>query len=131
MQARKIGGELFSPYLPQVSEPISDNEARVLFASIKVLESESNYRKAPVTRVFQLYCQEKLSRNEVAKACHCVPSLITLRLKAIEKKLGRKPLELRGISSHFDGIADSLTDSRARRIDRKRAIDGSDPADEN
>lgn len=129
-QARKSGGELFSPFLPQTSEPISDNEARVLFASIKALESESNYRKAPVTRVFQLYCLEKQSRNEVAKACRCVPSLITLRLKAIETKLGRKPLELRGISSHFDGIADSLTDSRARRIDRERAIDGSDPDDE-
>jgi hypothetical protein len=130
LQARKSGGELFSPFLPQVSEPISDNEARQLFALLKVLESESNYRKAPVTRVFQLYCLEKQSRNAVAKACRCVPSLITLRLKAIHKKLGRKPLELRGISSHFDGIADSLTDSRARRIDRERAIDGSDPDDE-
>ena len=129
-QARKSGGELFAPYLPQVSEAISDNEAQRLFALLKALESESNYRKAPVTRVFQLYCLEKQSRNEVAKACHCVPSLITLRLKAIHKKLGRKPLELRGISSHFDGIADSLTDSRARRIDRERAIDGRDPADE-
>ena len=129
-QARKSGGELFSPYLPQVSEAISDNEAQRLFALLKALESESNYRKAPVTRVFQLYCLEKQSRNEVAKACHCVPSLITLRLKAIHKKLGRKPLELRGISSHFDGIADSLTDSRARRIDRERAIDGRDPVDE-
>src|ERR1017187_6807896 len=129
-QARKSGGELFSPYLPQASEPMNDNEARRLFELLKALESESNYRKAPVTRVFQLYCLEKLSRNEVAKACRCVPSLITLRLKAIHKKLGRKPLELRGISSHFDGIADSLTDSRARNIDRERAIDGSDPDDE-
>ena len=130
LQARKSGAVLFSPYLAQVSEPISDNEARVLFASIKALESESNYRKAPVTRVFQLYCLDKLSRNETAKACRCVPSLITLRLKVIHKKLGRKPLELRGISSHFEGIADSLTDSRAPHIDRKRAIDGSDPPDE-
>jgi hypothetical protein len=130
LQARKSGGELFSPYLPQASELMNDNEARRLFALLKALELESNYRKAPVTRVFQLYCLEKLSRNEVAKACRCVPSLITLRLKAIHKKLGRKPLELRGISSHFDGIADSLTDSRARHIDRERAIDGSDPDDE-
>jgi hypothetical protein len=128
-QARKSGGELFSPYLPQSSEPISVNEARRLFALLKALESESNYRKAPVTRVFQLYCLERQSRNEVAKACRCVPSLITLRLKAIEHKLGRKPLQLREISSHFDGIADSLTEPRARRIDRERAIEGDDPAD--
>lgn len=128
--ARQRGGELFSPYLPPASAPVSDNEARRLFALLKALESESNYRKAPVTRVFQLYCLEARSRDEVAKACRCVPSLITLRLQAIEKKLGRKPAELRGISSHFDGIADALTDSRARHIDRARAIEGSDPDDE-
>jgi len=120
-------GILFQPFAPEAKAAASDDEARRLFALLKALESESNYRKAPVTRVFQLYCLEVQSRNEVAKACRCVPSLITLRLKAIEKKLGRKPLELRAISSQFERITDSLTDSRARHIDRERAIDGGDP----
>jgi hypothetical protein len=130
LHAPKKGGELFSPYLPTASEPASDDEARRLFALLKALESESNYRKAPVTRVFQLYCLESESRNAVATACRCVPSLVTLRLKAIEKKLGRKPRELRSLSDQFERIADSLADPRARRIDRGRAIEGDDPDNE-
>jgi hypothetical protein len=66
----------------------------------------------------------------VAKACRCVPSLITLRLKSIEKKLGRKPTELRTLSTHFEKIADSLTDPNARRIHRQSAIDDADSDDE-
>lgn len=102
----------------------SDDDARRLFALLKALESEGNYRKAPVTRVFQLYCLEGLKRDEVARKCNCVPSLVTLRLKAIEAKLGRKASALRQLSGHFERIADSLSDDRARRIHRAGAMDG-------
>jgi hypothetical protein len=131
LQARKSGGELFARFLPQTSEPASENEARRLFALMEALESESNYRKAPVTRVFQLYCKDGLSREEVARQCGCVPSLITLRLQAIERKLGRKPAELRQFSSQFERISDSLSDDRAAHIHRKSALDdsGSDSED--
>ena len=108
----------------------TDDDARKLFALLKALESEGNYQKAPVTRVFQLYCLESKTRKEVAKACRCAPSLITLRLKTIEKKLGRKPAELRSISPEFERIADSLSDSPARRIRRESALGGEDPEDE-
>ena len=104
-------------------EVASDDDARRLFALLKALESEGNYRKAPVTRVFQLYCLDGLTRDEVAKKCHCVPSLVTLRLKAIEARLGRKATELRQLSGHFERIAESLTDERARRINRASALD--------
>lgn len=123
-------GELFQAFAPATNEAATDDEARRLFALLKALESESNYRKAPVTRVFQLYCLESQSRNDVARACRCVPSLVTLRLKAIEKKLGRKPAELRTLSAQFERIAESLTDEKARRIDRTKAADGDDPEDE-
>ena len=109
--------------------PVSEDEAHRLFALLRALESESNFRKAPVTRVFMLYCLDGMSRDDVARDCNCSPALITLRLQAIQKKLGRKPSELRQYSDHFERIADSLTDSRARRIDRRRAIDGDDPED--
>ena len=105
------------------TEPATDDEARRLFALLKALESDGNYRKAPVTRVFQLYCLEGLTRDEVAKKCQCVPSLVTLRLQAIESKLGRKASELRQLSGHFEQIADSLKDDRARRIRRESAMD--------
>jgi hypothetical protein len=60
-----------------------------------------------------------------------VPSLITLRLQAIERKLGRKPAELRQFSSQFERISDSLSDGRAAHIHRKSALDdsGSDSED--
>jgi len=48
-------------------------------------------------------------------------------LQVIEQKLGRKPAGLRTISNEFERIADSLSDPRARRINRQRALDGSDP----
>jgi len=108
----------------------SDDDARRLFAMVKIFQSKAKHRKAQILTVFLLYCLEGKSRNEIAKACHCSPSLITLRLQALEKELGRKPSELRSLSDQFELIADSLTDSRARRIDRRRAIDGSNPEDD-
>lgn len=123
LRALKSGGELFSPFLPAMKEAVSDNVARQLFALLEQLDSETVVRKAPVSQVFRLYCVKGLSRNEVAKRCGCVPSLITERLHAIHRKLGRKPIELRVLSSQFESIDDSLSDSRARHIHRKSALD--------
>jgi hypothetical protein len=111
-------------------EPASDDVARQVFALVKALESKTNFRKAPVTKVFQLYCLESLSCREVAKACRCSPGLVVSRLKVIEEKLGRKPEHIRTFSAEFERIADSLRDSRARQISRQRAILGDDPGDE-
>jgi hypothetical protein len=123
LKARRRAGELFAALVPKEVAATSDNEAQRLFALIEALETETNYRKAPVTRVFLLYCARGLSREEVAKRCRCVPSLVTLRLKAIEAKLGRKAAELRLISGHFERIAESLTDDRARQVHRASALD--------
>src|SRR5580658_4587504 len=100
------------------SEPASDDVARQVFALVKALESKTNFRKAPVTKVFQLYCLESLSCREVAKAYRCSPGLVSSRLKVIEEKLGRKPEQVRAFSAEFERIADSLRDSRARQISR-------------
>jgi hypothetical protein len=119
--------EPLRPPVPQIA-PASDNEAARVFALLDALESETNYRKAPVTRVFQLYCLKAMTRNQVARACRCAPSLVTLRLQCIEVRLGRKPAELRVLSSHIEQIADSLRDDRARRIRCEDVLDdaGSD-----
>lgn len=111
-------------------EPVDENVARQLFALVEQLELKTNYRKAPVTRVFQLYCLEGISRNAVAKKCKCAPSLITARLKSLEKTLGRPPSELRSISSHFDGMVDSFSDPRAKQIYRKGLIDEAEGEEE-
>jgi hypothetical protein len=111
-------------------EPSNDAVALKLFALIRALESKSNYRKAPVTRVFQLYCLESLTQRQVAKACRCSLALVKMRLSVLEKKLGRKPSQLRTLSSEFERITDSLSDPRARRIHRQRAIEGNDREDD-
>jgi hypothetical protein len=120
---------LFAAFLPGPTGAASDEVARRLFAVVEELEAEGKWRKAPVTKVFHLYCVKGLSRAEVAKGCGCVPGLVTLRLKLIEKKLGRKPVELRQLSPQFERIEDSLSDSRAKSIHRKGAIYG-DPSDD-
>ena len=126
LQAQRSAGELFSALVAKGSHGASDDEARRLFALLKALESEGDYRKAPVTRVFQLYCLEGLTREEVATKCRCAPSLVTLRLQAIEARVGRKASELRQLSGQFERIADSLTDTRARRVHRESALDEPD-----
>ena len=57
----------------QAIEPVTENEARRLFALLRALELESNFRKAPVTRVFMLYCLDGKSRDAVARDCNCSP----------------------------------------------------------
>jgi hypothetical protein len=130
LRASKSAGELFSPFLPEMKEAVTDDEARKLFVLLEQLDSETLVRKAPVSQVFRLYCVEGLSRNAVAKRCGCVPTLITERLRVIEERLGRKPIELRGLSSQFEQIDDSLSDSRASHIHRKSAIDDGESDEE-
>ena len=130
LQARKNPTELFAAFLPGPAGRPPDEVARQLFALVEELEGEGKWRKAPVTKVFHLYCVKGLSRAEVAKGCGCVPALVTLRLKLIEGKLGRKPIELRQLSPQFEEIEESLSDSRAQNIYRKGAIYGDSQDDE-
>lgn len=130
LQAKKNPMVLFARFLPGSTGEAPDEVARQLFALVEELEGEGKWRKAPVTKVFQLYCVKGLSRAEVAKKCGCVPGLITERLKRIEKKLGRKPSELRQLSPHFEQIEDSLSDPRAKGIYRKGAAYGESLDDE-
>jgi hypothetical protein len=130
LQAKTNPMELFAAFVPEPDGQAADDVARQLFGVVKALDSKNVVRKAPVLTVFRLYFVDGLSRAQVAKRCGCVASLITSRIKQIEQTLGKKRDELRGMSSHFQGIEDSLSDSRARRIDRKRSIYGDSPAGE-
>ncbi len=124
LQAKKNPMELFAAFLPGASGPAPEEVARQVFAMVKALDTERVVRKAPVLTVFRLYFAEGLSRAEVAKRCGCVASLITDRLKQIERRLGKTRDQLRVISPQFEKIEDSLSDSRARRIYRKVAAYG-------
>ena len=126
----RTGGQLFSYYLPTYApggdDTVNETEARRLFAIIRRFEDPPGTRLAPILKVFSLYFVKGLSRGEVAKRCNCVTSLITLRAKSIERALGSTRGALRTLAGHFERIEESLSDSRARSIHRKSALDGAD-----
>jgi hypothetical protein len=101
-----------------------DDQARQLFALVKQLDTQSNWRKAPILQVFRLYCLESMTAEEIARRCACAKSLIILRLAQLRQKLGCDPASLRPYSGHFDRIEASLRDPRARRIRPKSVIYG-------
>jgi len=130
LQAKKNPMELLTAFVPEPVGQAADEVARRVLAMVEALEATGKWRKAPVTKVFQLYCAKGLSRAEVAKRSGCSPALVTLRLKLIEKKLARKPIELRQLSPQFEQIEDSLSDPRAKTTYRKGAIYGDSADDE-
>jgi len=130
LQARKDPLVLFGVFLPDSSGPDPAEVARGVLAALEKLDSQGKFRRAPPSAVLRLYYGQGLSRKAVAKECSCVPGLITKRMKLIEGTLRMTRAALRGLSPHFQQIEDSLSDSRARRIDWKRSIYGDSPADE-
>jgi hypothetical protein len=129
LQATREPNQIFAAFLPGFTAPAPEQVAREVFAALEKLDSQGNWRKAPPSKVLRLYYGQGLSRNDVAKRCGCVPGLISARLELIERTLKMDRSALRGLSSHLQKIEESLSDSRARRIDRKRAIYGDDPED--
>jgi hypothetical protein len=109
--------------------PVPESVARQVFALVHELETDGRRLKAPIMRVFRLYCMDGLTAVKVARRCGCSKSLVLLRLKQLRTKLGRDPAELRQFSSHFEQIEASLSDPRAKRIYRKGALDGDAPDD--
>ena len=103
---------------------VPEDVARQVFAVVREMETGGKWRKAPMLRVFRLYCQDGMTANQVAKECACSKALVVLRLKQLRRKLGRDPAELRTLSSHFEAIEDSLSDSRADGIHREGLKDG-------
>lgn len=123
LNARQTPGKLFEHFLPEPKEAVEGNDARRLFALVRSLDSGSAHTRAPtVFTVFRLYCMENHSAEQVAKKCHCSKATVINRLNMIRKGTGTDPMKLRTHSAQFEGIEDSLTDSRARRIHRKGAI---------
>lgn len=105
-------------------EPVSDEVARQVFALVKELGEGDRCRKAPILQVFRLYCLESLPAAQVARRCGCAKSLVVLRLGELRRKLGRDPAELRPMSAQFERIEGSLSDSRARSVFRRGAVEG-------
>jgi hypothetical protein len=118
LDAREKPGVLFAAFSPQ-SPDLEADTARRAFALIQKLEGGAF---PSVMRVFQLHCMDALSVREVARRCHCSPATIANRLAVIREKTGLEPGQLRAYSPHLQKAAETLDDSRARRIYRPSAI---------
>jgi hypothetical protein len=92
--------------------PASDNEATRVFALVRSLDAGDRTRKAPLHRVFRLYCMEAKTVKRVARECACSRALVFRRLDDLRQKLGRDPVELRVLASNFEAFDDSLQGPR-------------------
>ena len=130
MRATRAPGELFSRFTPQPCEPLDDDVARRAFALVEQLDSDEVVKPPSVLTVFRLYCMEELTATQAARKLHCSKPTVLRRLELLRRKTGLEPAALRRFSTHFSKVEDGLTDSRARHIHRRAAIDDPEENDE-
>jgi hypothetical protein len=121
LQPTKPPGELFAKFTAE--EKLPEDAALRAFAVLKSLDTNEAIRKAPVFKVFRLYCMENLSVAQAAKKLKCSKATIINRLRVIGQKTGTDPENLRAFSAQFTSIEQSLSDPRARRIRRSKTED--------
>ena len=102
-------GDLFIKFAPDPNDSVGETIARQALALVKALDSQYKFRKAPLSKVFLLYCSEGLDAKQTAKRCKCGRTLIFDRLKLLKRKLGRHPSELRQYSSHLEHQCDAAS----------------------
>ncbi len=102
--------------------PPNENEAARVFALMKSLDAGERVRKAPLHRVFRLLALDGISQNAVARKCHCSASLVSMRAKEIERRMGLPVTVLRTLASRVGELA-AVEDSRARQIYRRGLTD--------
>ena len=127
LQADKSGGELFSQYLPEQREALSESEAVKLFALMKSLNSEPSIRKATLEQVIQFLVLDNMTQAKAAVACKCSEATISARVKEIEKRMGKPIEQLRGIASRRYAMDSPEKVSRAKNLYRKGLVDDTKP----
>jgi len=117
LQSRQTGGELFSRYLPQNQDAIRKTEALRIFTLLRKLRTDPGKRKAPLGTVFELTVLDGLSQKEAAKRCRprCVASLITARIRTIERRFGMPLADLRNYASDVRELESSVKGDRMRK----------------
>ena len=116
--------------LPVRTEPVSDDAAVAVFALMKKLDDGARTRKAPLGRVFRLLILEGHSQEVVAVKCRCTPSLISLRVAEIERRMRRPLAELRLLAMRLGEMNATVQDSRARKIYQRGLVDDTDGVEE-
>jgi hypothetical protein len=122
LRASKTGGELFSKYLPEQKEAVSESEAVKLFALMKSLKSGPSIRKATLEQVFQFLVLDQKSQVETARLCKCSEATISARVKVIEKRMDLPIKQLRAFASRLRDI-DIQKDQRAKTLNKRELVD--------
>ena len=125
----KVPEELFAQFTPErkeADETAALQIARAAYAIAWRLRDNARTRTAKLFDVFQFYVVQALTVAAVAKRCDCTEETIFVRLKALRQAFGRHPRELRQYSSHFEQIEKLMSDPRARQINRRGAIAGTE-----
>jgi hypothetical protein len=107
----------------QSKDAVTESEATRVFALMKQLDAGPAKRKAPLERVFRLLVLEGQTQEAVALECKCVPSLVSMRVTEIERKMGRRIEELRQLASNLGNMETAEKDPRARSLYRQGLTD--------
>jgi hypothetical protein len=117
-------GELFAQFTPQ---PIhgEENVAQRAFDLLRQLEQSDSRDKPPtVLQVFRQFCVEGASIERIMHKHDCSRMTVVRRLKQVEVQTKMPAARLRALSLDSGGHERTgVSDSRARRIDRRRLID--------
>jgi hypothetical protein len=128
--AAKQGAELFGALLAVPAEEISEEELRRIYAQILLTAKEqSGVREAPLREVFDFYCLKGFSAQEVAVKLGCSKATVMNRLGTLRELAGVAAEKLRAYKPFFEQTERALRDPRARRLRRKDAAYGDDPAE--
>lgn len=122
LQARKSGGELFSPWLPKASEPTDEDQARQLFALVEKMEADRRLKNPSVMEVFRLYCIKGKTMDQIKDICKTSKGTVNNRLDVIKAVTGKEPKELQAFSPYLQRIEETIADSRAEHIHRKALV---------
>lgn len=127
--ALKTVAELFARYFPHAPDEPTDEDLRKIYAAVLLCADEQRGRKAPIKKVFDLYCRTGLSAEEVGLKLRCSKGTIITRLATLRSRTGVEPTKLRTYKPFFDSVEKSITEPRARRIRRVDAARGDDDYD--
>ncbi|MCL4181040.1 MAG: hypothetical protein KJ072_25255 [Verrucomicrobia bacterium] len=103
-------------------EDMKMKEAERVLAMVQKLDGAGG--KPPTVMTFlRLYCIECKSLEQIRILCKCGKGTVLARRDKLQELIGKDPRRLRNIASNIEGMNEQLTDSRAKRIDRERAMD--------
>jgi len=117
LRCNRPGGELLSRFLPEKLEPLRQSEAARIFAILTKLRATPGLRKAHPATVFDLLVLQGLNQNEAAKAFRprCAPSLISERVRLIEREFGMSIKQLRDHASDLREQESAVKQSVGRK----------------